>query len=39
MSLAATSGPKALNLVTTPDPRALDVGLTARLCHKNVITK
>ena len=39
MGLAATSGSKDLGLATTPDPRALDVDLTARSCHENVITK
>jgi len=28
-----------VGLVATPDPRALDVGLVARSCYKNVITK
>jgi hypothetical protein len=28
-----------VSLAATPDPRALDVGLTIRLCHKNVIIK
>jgi len=39
MGLAATSGSKDLGLATTLDPRALDVDLTARSCHENVITK
>jgi len=28
-----------VSLTATPDPRALDVGLAARSCHKNVIIK
>jgi len=28
-----------VNLTITPDPRALDVGLTAKSCHKNMIIK
>jgi len=28
-----------LSLVATADPRALNVGLVARSCHKNVIIK
>jgi len=28
-----------VSLVATPDPRALDVGLAARSCHKSVIIK
>ena len=28
-----------IKLVATEDPRALDVGLTARSCHKSVIIK
>ena len=28
-----------MSLVATPDPRALDVGLTARSCHKSMIIK
>ena len=28
-----------LSLVSTPDLKALDVGLTARSCHKSVIIK
>jgi len=32
-------GPKALGSTATPDPRVLDVGLTARSCHKSVVTK
>jgi hypothetical protein len=25
-----------VSLTATPDPRALDIGLTARLCHKSM---
>jgi len=39
VSLAATPGSVALGLIETLDPRALDVSLTARACHKSVITK
>jgi hypothetical protein len=28
-----------VSLVATPDPRALDVGLAARSCHKSMIIK
>jgi len=35
VGLAATPSPRALG----PDPRALDVGLAARSCHKSVTTK
>jgi len=28
-----------VGLVATPDPKALDVDLTARPCHESVITK
>jgi len=28
-----------MGLAATPDPKALDIGLAARLCHKNVIIK
>jgi hypothetical protein len=31
--------PSLSGSTTTPDPRALDVSLAARLCHKNAITK
>ena len=30
---------KLAYLATTSDPRALDMGLTARSCHKNMITR
>jgi len=39
VNLAATPSLRALGLAAAPDPRALDVGLTARLCHKSVIIK
>jgi len=39
VGLAATIGLRALGLAATPDPKAFDVSLTARLCHKSVITK
>jgi len=39
VGLAATPCSKAFGLAATPDLRALDVGLAARLCHENVITK
>jgi len=39
VGLAATRGLRALGLAATPDPKAFDVSLTARLCHKSVITK
>jgi len=39
VGLAATLGLRALGLAATPDPKAFDVSLTARLCHKSVITK
>jgi len=28
-----------MGLAATPDPKALDIGLAARSCHKNVIIK
>jgi len=28
-----------MGLTATPDPKALDIGLAARSCHKNVIIK
>ena len=28
-----------MSLATTPEPRAMDVGLAARSCHKSVIIK
>jgi hypothetical protein len=28
-----------VSLAATPDPRALDVGLTIRSCHENMIIK
>jgi len=28
-----------MSLAATPEPRALDVGLAARSCHKSVIIK
>ena len=28
-----------VSLTATPDPRALDVGLAARSCHKSMIIK
>jgi hypothetical protein len=28
-----------VSLAATPDPRALDMGLTIRSCHKSVIIK
>jgi hypothetical protein len=28
-----------VDLAATPNPKALDVGLIARLCHESVITK
>jgi hypothetical protein len=31
--------PSLSGSTTTPDPRALDVSLVAKLCHKNMITK
>jgi len=39
VSLAATPSSVALGLIETPDPRTLDVSLTARPHHKKVITK
>jgi len=39
VDLTTTPSPKALGLVATPDPRALDVGLATRSCHESVITK
>jgi hypothetical protein len=39
VGLPATSGPRTLGLVATPDPRALDVGLATRSCHESMITK
>jgi hypothetical protein len=28
-----------VSLTAKPDPRALDVGMTVRLCHKSMIIK
>jgi len=39
VGLVTTPSLKASGLATTPNPRALDVSLTARLCHESVITK
>jgi len=39
VGLAATPSLRVLGLASTPDPRALDVSLTVRLCHESVITK
>jgi len=33
VGLAVTSGSRALTLVVTPHPKALDVGLTTKPCH------
>jgi len=33
------SGPRALDLTATSDLRTLNVGLSARPCHKSAITK
>jgi len=39
VDLVATLGSKAFGLATTPDLRALDVGLAARSYHESMITK
>jgi len=39
VNLVAMPGSRALSLVATPDPGALDVGLTTKPCHENMITK
>jgi len=39
VDLAATPSTRVLGLTATPDPRAMDIGLTARSCHESVITK
>jgi len=39
VGMAATPCPKALGLVATLGPRALNVGLTAKSCHESMITK
>jgi len=38
VGLAAMSSPGDLGLSAAPDPRASDVGLAARPCHKNYYT-
>jgi len=38
VGLIAKLDSRALGLAATLDPKALDVGLTIRLCHESVIT-
>jgi len=39
VNLAATPNPRALGLTTTPDLKALNMGLVAKSCHESVINK
>jgi hypothetical protein len=39
VGLTATLGSRALSFAATSDPRVLNMDLTVRSCHKNMITK
>jgi len=39
VGMAATPGPRALDMATTSGPRALNLGLAARPCHESLIIK